>query len=297
MAQFLLSCESTVDVPYAYMHSRGIPVIFYSYIVDEQTYPDDMGRDPEALPRFYAFLDAGKLPSTSQINQFTYYDYFRHLLEQGGDVLHIAFGSGMTQSVNQAYEAAEQLRTEFPDQRLEVIDSLCSSSGYGLLVDGAADLRDAGKSLDETIDWVMAWRKRVHHQFYSTDLKYFRRSGRVSGPAATIGAILGICPLMRLDDRGRIIAYDKVRGKKAAVRATVDAMAAHAVGGEDYSGKCWICHSNCLEQAEITRDAVRARFPHIQGEIRICDIGTIIASHAGPGTVAVFFFGDERAPE
>lgn len=90
MAQFLLSCESTVDVPFAYMHSRGIPVIFYSYIIDEQPYPDDMGRDPEALPRFYAFLDAGKLPSTSQINQFAYYDYFKELLEQGGDVLHIA---------------------------------------------------------------------------------------------------------------------------------------------------------------------------------------------------------------
>lgn len=293
MAQFLLSCESTVDVPFAYMHSRGIPVIFYSYIIDEQPYPDDMGRDPEALPRF---LDAGKLPSTSQINQFAYYDYFKELLEQGGDVLHIAFGSGMTQSVNQAYEAAEQLRAEFPGQRLEVIDSLCSSSGYGLLVDGAADLRDADKSMDETIDWVMAWRKRVHHQFYSTDLQYFRRGGRVSGPAATIGSILGICPIMRLDDRGRIIAYDKARGKKAAVRTTVDMMAAHAVGGTDYSGKCWICHSNCLEQAEITRDAVRARFPHVQ-EIRIFDIGTIIASHAGPGTVAVFFFGDERAPE
>lgn len=111
MAQFLLSCESTVE----YMHSRGISVIFYSYIVDEQAYPDDMGRDPEALPRFYAFLDAGKLPSTSQINQFAYYDYFKGLLEQGGDVLHIAFGSGMTQSVNQAYEAAEQLRAEFPN--------------------------------------------------------------------------------------------------------------------------------------------------------------------------------------
>ena len=142
MAQFLLSCESTVDVPYAYLRSRGIPVIFYSYIVDEQAYPDDMGRDPEALPRFYAFLDAGKLPSTSQINQFAYYDYFKGLLEQGSDVLYIAFGP-----------------------------------------------------------------------FYSTDLRYFRRSGRVSGPAATVGAILGICPIMRLDDRGRIIAYDKVRGK------------------------------------------------------------------------------------
>ena len=193
--------------------------------------------------------------------------------------------------------AADALREKYPERRLVVIDSLCSSSGYGLLVDGAADLRDAGKSLDVVADWVLAHRQNVHHQFYSTELKFYRRSGRMSGAAASIGTVLGICPIMRLDDKGRIIAYDKVRGKKNAVARTVETMKRHAEGGEAYSGKVFICHSNCPADAEATKEAVAAAFPHIDGEIRICNIGTIVASHSGPGTVAVFFFGDARAPE
>ena len=120
----------------------------------------------------------------------------------------------MTASVQNALLAAEALREKYPERKLIVIDSLCSSSGYGLLVDGAADLRDEGKSMDEITDWVLEKRKKVHHQFYSTELKFYRRSGRMSGAAAAIGTVLGICPIMRLDDKGRIIAYDKVRGKK-----------------------------------------------------------------------------------
>ncbi len=133
---FILSCGSTVDVPYAYLASRQISVIFYTYMVDETEFVDDMGRDPEALPRFYGFLKDGKLPSTSQINTYQYYDYFKALLAGGDDVLHIAFGSGMSGSVNNAMQAANMLAEEFPNQKLLVIDSLCSSSGYGLLVDG-----------------------------------------------------------------------------------------------------------------------------------------------------------------
>ena len=296
MDRFTLSCESTVDLPYSYMEGRGIPVLFYSYTVDGVEYADDMGRDPQALPRFYGFLKAGRLPKTSQLNAQQYLDFFRPLLEKG-DVFHIAFGSGMTGSVQNAYEAAEALKEEFPGRKLTVVDSLCSSSGYGLLVDTAADMRDSGAGMDEIHAWVLKTRKCVHHQFFSTDLSFFRRSGRVSGAAAAVGTILGICPVMRLDDKGRIIAYDKVRGKKNAVAHTVAAMEAHARGGRDYSGKCFICHSDCIAEAEYTRQAVSKRFPNIAGDIRICDIGTIIASHSGPGTVAVFFFGDERAPE
>lgn len=295
-SSFLLSCESTIDLPYSYANERNLPVLFYSYQVDGVNYEDDMGRNPEALPKFYGFLAEGKLPTTAQLNEFQYEMFFDNLLQQG-DVLHIAFGSGMTASVQNAMLAAETLREKYPERRLVVIDSLCSSSGYGLLVDGAADLRDAGKSLDETADWVLAHRQNVHHQFYSTELKFYRRSGRMSGAAAAIGTVLGICPIMRLDDKGRIIAYDKVRGKKNAVARTVETMKRHAEGGEAYSGKVFICHSNCPADAEATKAAVAAAFPHIDGEIRICDIGTIVASHSGPGTVAVFFFGDARAPE
>ena len=178
--QFTLSCCSTVDLPYAYMASRHIPVLFYTYVVDGTEYDDDMGRDPAALPRFYGFIRQGKLPQTSQINVAAYMDFFEKLL-QTGDVLHIAFTSGQSGSVHNAFLAAEELRKKYPDRKLVVIDSLCSSSGYGLLVDCAADLRDEGKSLDEVAQWVLDNRNKVHHQFFSSDMTQFRRTGRVSG--------------------------------------------------------------------------------------------------------------------
>lgn len=290
---FILSCESTVDYPCEVMRQRDISVLFYTYMVDGQTYVDDMGRDPGALPRFYAFLAEGKLPVTSQINEFQYESYLDALAKQG-DVLHIAFGSGMTPSVFNAEKAADTIRARYPQRKIIVVDSLCSSAGYGLLVELAADMRDRGASLEETAQWVTANRQRVHHQFFSTDLKYFRRSGRMSGPAAMLGAVLGICPIMHLDSAGRIIAYDKVRGKRAAIVRTVNTMAANAEGGEGYAGKCVIVHSACPAEAENLRAAVQARFPRIDGDIRIFDIGTIIAAHCGPGTVAVFFLGGLR---
>lgn len=295
-AKFVLSCESTVDLPFSYVSERNIPVIFYSYTINGKEYVDDMLRNPEALPQFYQFLEEDKLPSTSQINEFNYLNFFEQQL-QHGDLLHIAFGSGMTQSVRNAELAADELREKYPERKIIVIDSLCSSSGYGMLVDYAADMRDKGCTMEEIERWVIDNRQNIHHQFFSTELKHYRRSGRMSGATAMVATVLGICPIMRLDDKGRIIAYGKVRGKNNAIKATVDAMEAHAQGGRNYTGKCFICHSQCIQDAEKTKAAILERFPHIQGDVRIVDIGTIIASHCGPGTVAIFFLGDERAPE
>ena len=294
--KFILSCESTVDLPFDYVDGRNIPVLFYTYTVDGVEYIDDMLRDPDALPRFYQILKEGKFPATSQLNEYQYEEFFDQQL-RNGDLLHIAFGSGMTQSVRNAERAAERLRERYPDRKLVVVDSLCSSSGYGMLVDDAADLRDSGCTMEETVKWVEENRKKIHHQFFSTELDHYRRSGRMSGATAMIATILGICPIMRLDDKGRIIAYSKVRGKTRAIQTTLDTMEQHAQGGRSYNGKCWICHSQCPEDAQKTRQALLERFPGIKGEVRICDIGTIIASHCGPGTVAVFFLGDERQPE
>lgn len=292
--KFIISCESTVDLPYDEMRARNIPILFYSYIVDGQEYEDNMGRDRQALSRFYQLLDEGKIPSTSQINVFQYEEFFEGLLQQG-DVLHIVLGSGMTGSARNAAAAAQTMRSRYPERRLVVIDSLCSSSGYGLLVELAADLRDRGESLEETQRWVMENRGAIHHQFFSTDLTYFRRSGRISGPTAMLGAVLNLCPIMHLDGSGRIIAYDKARGRKRAIEQTVQTMAEHAQEGEQYSGKCIISHSNCPEDAQALKQAIVQRFPQLgEDGIRIYDIGTIIASHCGPGTVAVFFLGEER---
>lgn len=291
--KFTLSCCSTVDLPYSYMESRHIPVLFYNYVVAGQEYVDDMGRDPQALPRFYELLETGKLPSTSQINVARYLDFFEEQLQKG-DLLHIAFTSGQSGSVNNAYLAADELREKYPQRKIVVVDSLCSSSGYGMLVDFVADMADSGATIEECEQWLLDNRNKIHHQFFSSNMTQFRRTGRVSGAAAAVATVLNICPIMRLDAAGAIKAYDKVRGKKKAVEVTVEEMAKHAQNGEAYDNKCYICHSQCMEDANMLKDAVEARFPHLVGKIRFCDIGTIIGSHSGPGTVAIFFLGDER---
>ena len=291
---FLLSCESTVDLPFSYISGRNIEVLFYTYTVDGVEYDDDMGRDPKALDRFYGFMENGKFPATSQINVYKYQDYFESLLNKyDGDIIHVAMGSGMSPSVNNAIEASENLKEKYPERNVKVIDSLCSCGGYGILVDLAADLRDEGKTFDEAVEWLENNKSRIHHQFFSSDLKYFKRSGRVSGATATVATILGICPIMHLNSTGHIIAYSKVRGKKKAIKTTVDTMLNDVEEGRDYNGKCVLCHSNCIEDAEETIKLIKETFPKLK-EVKLSNIGTIIASHTGPGTVALFFVGKPR---
>lgn len=291
--KFILTCGSTVDLPYDYCQQREIPVIFYTYVLDGVEREDDMERNPGMLEKFYQAMREGAIPQTSQINTERYIDFFTEQLKHG-DVLHIAFGSGMSASVNNAMNAARELDGKIDGHRMMVVDSLCSCGGYGLLVDLVADLRDQGMGIEEAADWAVKNCGRIHHQFFSTDLTYFRRSGRMSGATATIATILNICPIMRLNDEGRIIAYDKVRGKKKAVAVTVENMLQHAQNGADYAGRCYICNSDCPEDAKLLTDAIGEKFPNLRGKIVQCDIGTIIGSHAGKGTVAVFFMGDER---
>ncbi len=292
MSNFQLSCESTVDMPYSYVSGRDITVAFYTYTVDGEVYVDDMGRDPEALPAFHRMLKEGKMPSTSQINHYTYLEYFEELLEKG-DVLHLAFGRGMSASVVNAQNAANELKEKYPDRKIIVVDTLASASGYGMLVDYAADMRDEGRSMEEIEAWVLENRLNVHHQIYATDLFHLKRGGRVSGPAAMLGTILGICPIMRLNAEGSIFAYGKVRSKKKAMSETVKVMEEHAQNGYDYSGKCFICHADCLEDAVTVKAMIEEKFKNV--DVKIFDIGTIIAAHTGQGTLALFFMGDDRS--
>lgn len=292
MNNFQLSCESTVDMPYSYVAERDITVVFYTYTVDGEVYIDDMGRDSEALPAFHRMLKEGKMPSTSQINHYTYLEYFEELLQKG-DVLHLAFGRGMSGSVVNAINAANELKEKYPDRKIIVIDTLASASGYGMLVDYAADMRDNGSSMEEIEAWVLENRLNVHHQIYATDLFHLKRGGRVSGPAAALGTILGICPIMRLNAEGSIHAYGKVRSKKKAMAETVKVMEEHAQNGYDYDGKCFICHADCFEDAKIVKAMIEEKFKNV--DVKIFDIGTIIAAHTGQGTLALFFMGDDRS--
>lgn len=290
---YILSCESTVDEPYENMAKRGIPVIFYTYTIGTQIFEDDMKRTPGSTEEFYAKLKEGAKPVTSQINTATYEEYFEEISAEN-DVLHIAFSSGLSGSVYNAVEAADAVMKKYPDRKITVVDSLCASSGYGLLVDYAADMKEAGKTFEEVKKWVEEYRNNVHHQFYCTDLSFFKRSGRVSAVTSLIGTILGICPLMRLNDEGRIIAYSKAHGKRKALDATFEVMKTEALGGKNYDGKCYINHSNSPETAQILKDKVEEYFPNLKGKVEIFDIGFVVGSHCGPGVTALYFLGSPR---
>lgn len=280
---YILSCESTVDMPFSVVSERNISVLFYSYLLGEQEYEDIMGRDKEALEHFYSSIAQGILPSTTQINTYKYIEYFESLLEKG-DIIHLTLSSGITSSYTNAIEAANQLKEKYPNRKIVIVDSLCASSGFGLFVDNIADKRDEGFTIDQLKEYAEATKQNIKHLFFSTDMTMFRRSGRVSGSAAAIATVLNICPIMKVTNLGKLEAFAKVRGKDKAAEYVLNEMKKQV--GENYAKRCYISNSSCLPLAEALKEKVVANFGC---EVKIFDIGTTIASHSGKGTVAFFF--------
>lgn len=292
-SDFILSCCSTADLPLSYFEERDIHFTCFRFQMDGKEYLDDLG---QSIPfdEFYRRIADGAQPTTSQINVQQYVEYFEPFLKAGREVLHIAFSSGLSGSVNSARIAQETLTEKYPDAKLYIVDSLAASSGYGLLVDKAADLRDSGKSAEEVRDYLEQNKLRLHHWFFSTDLTSYIRGGRVTPVAGFFGTVLKICPLLNVNNEGKLIPRQKCRGKVKAIDEIVSKMVEHAEGGRDYSGKCFISHSACEADARAVADRVEATFPKLDGKVMINSIGTVIGAHTGPGTVALFFFGDER---
>lgn len=183
---------------------------------------------------------------------------------------------------------------KYPGRKVLIVDSLGASSGYGLLTDTAADLRDNGATLEEVFAWVEENKLNVHHWLFSTDLTHYKRGGRISATSAVVGTLLNICPLMNMSYDGKLIPRTKIRGKKRVIAKIVHMMEVHAQNGTDYSGKCFILNSACYDDARKVADLIEEKFPHLNGPVMINSVGTVIGAHTGPGTVALFFFGDKR---
>jgi DegV family protein with EDD domain len=276
-----------------YYEKRKIPYLCFHYTLEGVTYSDDFG---QSIPfcEFYDRIAKGAQPVTSQVNVQEYCDFFESILKEGKDILHLTLSSGISGTYNSACVAREELLLKYPERTLVIVDSLGASSGSGLLVDAAADLRDQGKTLEEVKEWVEENRLCVHHWFFSTDLTSFKRGGRILATTAMLGTILNICPLMNVDEKGQLIPRKKIRTKKKAIHEIVNVMEHHAVGGKDYNGKCMIACSACETDAKEVKALIEERFPRLSGKVIINSIGTAIGSHTGPGTVALFFFGDKR---
>ena len=293
MRDYVLSCCSTADLTHEHFESRDIHYICFHYFLDDQEYPDDLGQSVP-FDQFYEAMSKGADTRTAQVSIGEYVDYFTPFLEQGKDIVHVSLSSGLSGTVNAARNAALIVKERFPERNVYVVDSLGASSGYGLLMDRAADKRDEGLSAAELANWVEENRLKVHHWFFSTDLSFYVKGGRVSKTAAFFGGMLDICPLLNMDNLGRLIPRYKIRTKKKVIRTIVDKMEEYARDGLDYDGKCYICNSACLADARQVADLVEARFPKLNGKVEIYNIGTTIGSHTGPGTVALFFWGSER---
>lgn len=293
MSDFILSCCSTADMPKSFFEERNVAYVCFHFNMDGKDYPDDLG-ESMPFPEFYKRIEEGAQPTTSQVNVDEFTNFFEPFLKEGKDILHVSLSSGLSGSFNSASIAARDLMEKYPERTIKVVDSLGASSGFGVLMTYLADLRDEGKSLTEVYDWAEKNKLRVHHWFFSTDLTSYKRGGRISATSAMVGTLLGICPLLNMDNEGHLIPRKKIRTKKKVIEELVNMMKEHVEDGPDYKGYCYISNSACEEDAEKVRDLVEAYCPNLKGKVLINSIGTVIGSHTGPGTVALFFLGDER---
>lgn len=296
MNQYILSCCSTADLTKAHFDEKDVKYICFHYELDGVQYPDDLG---QTIPftEFYQRMADGAETKTSQVNAEEFEQYFEPYLQEEYDILHVTLSSGLSGVINSAMLAKETLEERYPDRHIYVVDSLGASSGYGLIMDTLADKKAKGASIEELYQWILQNRLRLHHWFFSTDLSFYIKGGRISKTAGTIGQVLNICPLLNMDAEGRLTPRYKIRGKKKVIREIVRRMEENAQDGLAYSGKCFISQSACLEDAKQVAALVEESFPNLDGRVQIYDVGTTIGSHTGPRTVALFFWGKEREPE
>lgn len=294
MSGFVLSCCSTVDLTAEALEARDIKYVYFNYELDGKPCKDDFGRT-NSPSELYKRMLAGAGAKTSQVSTGDYVEHFEKFLSQGLDVLHATLSSGISGTYNSAVAAQRLLAEKYPERKVVIVDSLAASAGYGLFVDRLADLRDEGMGIDELAAWGLEHRLEVQHWFFSTDLTFFIRGGRISKAAGVVGGLLKICPMMDVEPDGSLAVKEKIRTKQRAIKRDLQLMEELAQGGLDYSGKVFISNSECADDARAVASEIEAAFKKIDGPVRINDIGATIGCHTGPGTVALFFWGKPRA--
>lgn len=289
LSSFVIVTDSTADLPESFLEENELGLFHLSYSIMGETYGPSNN-----LPykEFYSLMRAGNLPKTSQVNPDEAKEGLLKLLEKSNEVLYLAFSSALSGTYNSVRLAAEEIMEESKDVKIRVIDTKCASLGEGLAVYKACMLRKEGKSIEETADWMEEHKLNFIHLFTVDDLNHLFRGGRVSRSTAFIGTVLNIKPILHVDEEGRLIPIGKERGRKKSLLTLVDMMADKLGSYDGKNDVFFISHGDCVEDAEFVRDEVVKRFG-IQNCL-INNIGPTVGSHAGPGTVALFFMGDVR---
>jgi len=287
MKDYAIVTDNNADLPLSYYEEHDIEVIYLSYIIDGETYTKEKQLPTED---FYARMRKGSMPTTSQANPEQAREVFQKVLTKTKKIIYLAFSGGLSGTCNSGQIAAEEIMEEQPDVQITVIDSLAASLGQGLLVYKAVEKMEAGVSYEELVKWLEENKLHLVHYFTVDDLFHLYRGGRVSKTAAILGTMINLKPVLHVDDEGHLIAVSKVRGRKKSLAALVDAM--EKLQGSYDNDIVMISHGDCEEEAEAVKKLVEERFGiH---KFLIAPVGPTIGSHSGPGTMALFFFGENR---
>ena len=294
MSDYIIATSSTSDLPRTWLDAHNVPFIPYTYTVNDELREDDCREDSrEAV---YLGMREGDRLKTSMINEFVYYDFFKELLDTGENVIFLDMSKEMSVSFANAIKAAEQIRPEFPNRKLYVMDTCCISGGLGTLVENMVERMEAGASFDEVVAWGEENKLKIAHRFTVDDLNYLKAGGRVSNASALVGSLLSIKPVLYVPDRGTLDVVRKARGRKAALKSIVDGVL-HDLSKIDCTGtRIHILQADCRADAEHVRDAIKTAFPQV-GEITITSLGVVIGAHCGPGLLTVFYLCESRQPE
>ena len=287
MRDYVITVNSTVDLPKEWLEERHVPVIPLKYTIDGETYTDMEGLSAK---EFFDKLREGKMSTTSQVNPEEAASMLEPFLKEGKDILHLGFSSGLSGTLNSMKIAGEMLQEKYPEAKVIVIDTLCACLGEALLLYKALQQKEKGMDIDELAQWVEDNKHHICHNVTVDDLHHLQRGGRISKTTAVLGTLVQIKPIIHMDDNGKLQVIGKERGRKKSLNKIVD-MAVEQSKGWD-NDIIMITHGDCIKDAEYVAKLVREKMGI--DNILINNIGTVIGSHTGPGVVAVFCMGNKR---
>ncbi len=287
---YRITTESTCDFPFSYYAERNIGMIGLGFMLGDKEYIEGPNQGITS-EEFYDLMRNKERCTTNQANAFRFAALFEPILQAGDDILHISFSSGLSGTYHSAVQAAVDLKEQYPDRTIIVIDSLCASLGQGMLVHFAANNRDNGMSIEDNAAWVESHKLNLCHWFTVDDLMFLHRGGRVPKTTAIVGSVLGIKPVLHVDDDGHLINVDKVRGRNTSLEALARRMK-ESMTEDPATATVFISHGDCPDDAKKLAEYVEK---HTGAKVQLFNcLGAVIGSHAGPGTAALFFLGNKR---
>jgi len=285
----VLLIDSCADLPRSYVEKSGLPFISLVCNFKGKEYKDDFGNSL-SYKEFYAAVRNGEMPSTSQVNVYVYTEIFKKYAMEGKPIIYLGFSSALSGSLNSAKLAKDMVCEEIPDVDITVIDSKSASLGEGLLAYYANEMLRSGASKDEIVSWLESNKLKMNHWFTVDDLGHLKRGGRVSGTAAFVGTLLDIKPIMQVDDEGKLVPVSKVKGRKKSIKTLFEMLQENIVSPEEQV--IAISHGDCLQDAEYLKEMIKKEYK--VKDVIINEVGPVIGSHSGPGTLALFFMGSKR---